>query len=199
MAKTKKYVRKAAKSPGRAKRNPGMKLMRSRRYKRNPGMFAKVGSTVSTALFALVGGFGSKLGTQAVLGANNTGMTGYATNLVVGVGLWFLGEKVLKNRVAADGLLAGSILQIALRILNDKTPFGQYIGQLGMGDYQMQSFVTPQVLVDPMRNADVQIPDGWAPQTIIQQLPAAPGAPASGMSGLYSSFGKRGGLYSVAA
>ena len=33
--------------------------------------------------------------------------------------------------------------------------------QLGVGDYQMQNFVTPQRLQDPLNSAAIEIPSGW--------------------------------------
>jgi hypothetical protein len=42
----------------------------------------------------------------------------------------------------------------------------------GMGDYQRQAYVTPQSLVDPMRDATIQIPAAWS---------NIPGVSAAGM------------------
>jgi hypothetical protein len=174
-----------------------------------------LGPLVTNAVFVIVGALGSKLGAQAVLGAKNVGLIGYAGNAAAGGILWFITEKVMKNRAASTGVIAGTIVQIVLRILNDYTPFGAYVAQLGMGDYQMQSFVTPQVLVDPMRNAEISIPSGWGqngggPQRMLTAAgsPAGPGnssSPAAtmtatagggspGMGGLYGG-GWGGGLY----
>lgn len=182
-----------------------------RRYKKNSGrMGGGIGPMVTNAVFVIVGALGSKLGAQAVLGTNNVGLLGYAGNAAAGGLLWFLADKVMRNPAASAGVLAGTIVQIVLRILNDYTPFGGYLAQLGMGDYQMQSFVTPQVLVDPMRSAEIQPPPGWGPQPMM--LPAASSSPAAanggggspaassgggsgaGMSGLYGG-GWGGGLY----
>jgi len=131
------------------------------RRRRNPGEMSGIGPMFTNAVFVIVGALGSKLGAQAVLGTNNVGLVGYAANAGTGAVLWFLAEKVMKNRAAANGIIAGTLVQIILRVINDYTPFGSYVSSLGMGDYQMQSFVTPQVLVDPWRNADIQIPAGW--------------------------------------
>jgi len=128
--------------------------------RRNPGDLG-IGPMFTNAVFVIVGALGSKLGAQAVLGTNNVGVVGYAGNAATGAVLWFLAEKVMKNRNAANGIVAGTIVQILLRVINDYTPFGSYVANLGMGDYQMQSFVTPQILVDPMRNANIRIPQGW--------------------------------------
>jgi hypothetical protein len=187
--------------------NPGHR--RRRRYQ-NPGL-GQIGDFTMNAVFVLIGGLGSKLGTQAVLGANNVGLIGYAANAAVGGVLWFITRMVLKNKNAEAGVISGTILQILLRVINDYTPFGSYVNQLGMGDYQMQSFVTPQILVDPWNSAQVQIPTGWAP-ALPPPAPAATAAgggssphstgsgkamaAATGTSGLYGRGGGwGGGLY----
>jgi hypothetical protein len=131
-----------------------------------------IGPMFTNAVFVIVGALGSKLGAQAVLGTNNVGVVGYAGNAATGAVLWFLAEKVMKNRAAANGIIAGTLVQILLRVINDYTPFGSYVANLGMGDYQMQSFVTPQVLVDPYKNANIQIPAGWGAQ--VPQIAAPP-------------------------
>jgi len=171
----------------RARRgNPGYRRVHHRR--RNPGLGNLTG-IVTNAAFVIVGALGSKLGAQLILGANNTGWMGYAGNEAVGVGLWFFTEHVMKNKEASSGVIAGTVVEIILRIINDMTPFGQYVSGLGMGDYQAQSFVTPQVLVDPYNSAQIQIPNGWAPTTVV--APAAGGgtglspAAASGMGAMY--------------
>ncbi len=175
-------------------------------------MMGEIGPMFTNAVFVIVGALGSKLGAQAVLGTNNVGLVGYGANAAVGGVLWFLAEKVMKNRAAANGIIAGTLVQIILRVINDYTPFGSYVANLGMGDYQMQSFVTPQILVDPWRNADVRIPAGWGaaqpapvmsaaggPAQMTRRAIAAPAAPAavaataSGVGGLYG--GNMTGLY----
>ena len=172
-------------------RRRGATRMNRRHYRRNPGMgIGGIGHLVTNAVFVIVGALGSKLGAQMVLGTNNTGITGYAGNAAAGAVMWFLAEKVMKNRTAAEGVLAGTAVQIVLRLLNDYTPFGSYLSTLGMGDYQAQSFVTPQVLVSPMHNADIQIPPGWAPQMIAPPPAATMAASAGtgrpgGMAGMY--------------
>lgn len=160
--------------------NPGRKGSHSvkhyRRRRGNPGMLGGLGGDVTNAVFVIVGALGSKLGAQAVLGSNNVGLIGYVANAAAGGILWFLTEKVMHNRAAASGVIAGTLVQIILRVINDYTPFGSYVAQLGMGDYQMQSFVTPQVLVDPWNSADIAIPPGWGPAAAPAALPAGTSA-----------------------
>jgi hypothetical protein len=188
------YSKSKRSNPGRRHHHTAARHHR-RRY--NPGTLSGIGPLVTNAVFVIIGALGSKLGAQAVLGSNNTGLVGYAGNAAAGAVLWFLAEKVMKNRSASSGILAGTAVQIVLRLINDYTPFGSYVASLGMGDYQMQSFVTPQVLVDPLNSAGIQIPSGWgAPATGLMPagtpMPAGGGA-AAGVGALYGHGG--GSLY----
>ena len=203
MAKTKKKHHAGSRANKGYKRNPAHHTThhtkhhhKTKHYRRNPGA-SSIGHLVTNAVFVIAGALGSKLGAQMVLGSNNVGLIGYAGNAASGAVLWFLAEKVLKNRTAAEGILAGTAVQIVLRLINDYTPFGQYVSNLGMGDYQMQSFVTPQVLVSPLRNAQISIPPGWAPQIAApapaQTMPAAVGVASkptggSGVGNMYGQF-----------
>jgi hypothetical protein len=189
MASKKKSHKKKAGGYGRSKYRTNSPARHGHHYKRNQPSAGGGGLTglVTNAVFVIVGALGSKLGAQAILGANNTGIIGYVGNAAIGAALWLLTEKVMHNRAAASGVIAGTVVQILLRAINDFTPFGSYVQQLGMGDYQVQSFVTPQVLVDPWNSAAIQIPNGWAPTMVAPPAagpaggPAAAGAPASGM------------------
>lgn len=113
-----------------------------------------------------VGFFGSKLLTQAVMQDRNTGMAGYIGNAVASGGLALFLSMFRATRKFAGPVLAGGVLQIAFRAMVDKTPFGQLTSKLGVGDYQMQSFVTPQRLKHPLDSAEIEIPPGWAPQIV---------------------------------
>jgi hypothetical protein len=167
----------------RGRRSPMRQNTGRRRYRRNAGTFSTsgVGSIVTNAIFVIAGALGSKLLTQMVLGANNVGLIGYAGNAITGGLMWFVTEKVMHNKTASAGVIAGTAVQILLRLINDYTPFGQYISQLGMGDYQAQAFVTPQVLVDPYNSAQIRIPGAW--------LPPAPPPPSKTVTGASASAG----------
>ena len=188
MAATKSKKKKGSRSHGgysksKYKGNPGHKGGHSHTKKyshkrHNPGGLAGVGPILTNATFVIVGGVLSRAGAQVVLGSNNTGVVGYAANVAVGGILWFLARNVMKSPVAASGIIAGTAVALIMRVLNDYTPFGQYISQLGMGDYQMQSFVTPQVLVDPWHSAEIGGP-GTVPAWGAPALPAPP--PAMGV------------------
>lgn len=169
-----------------ARRNPAHR-MRTRpvhHYRRhhNP-MGTGWGAQITSALYIIAGAVGSKLGAQAVLGTKNTGFLGYGTNLAVGGVLAWIAKGVLKNAQAAREVFAGSVVQVVLRLIADYTPFGQYTSQLGMGDYLVSNWVAPQRYTDALHSAQVQIPAGWAPTTVIQS--AAPPVASGGMGGLY--------------
>jgi len=144
------------------------------------------GAEIMDTLWLIGGAVGTQMLTQAVLGASNSGVMGYAGNFASGFGLSFLFGKVLKMPKAGRAMFKGAVLQIVLRAIRDYTPFGSYTSNLGMGDYIASNWVTPQRYVDPMRSAQVQIPAGWAPQV------AAPAG--GGMKGI-TDFGA---LYSPA-
>ena len=166
--------------------------------RRNPGT-GTIGEVITTSTFVIVGALGSKLGAQLVLGSNNTGVVGYRlSNLAVGSVLWFLADKVvMTNNTAASGIIAGTVAQLILRLINDYTPFGQYLQSAGMGDYQMQSYVTPQILTDPTNNSNILIPNGWGGQSA---LPAAAAPMASrSKSGMGAASYDDGGLFGASS
>lgn len=195
---TKKKAGHGAKAQTRRpkKHNPARKFYGHKKGKRtkrhNPGV-GGVGGLVTHALWIIGGAVGSKMLTQAVLGDKNKGVMGYAGNAISTFGLGLLVGKFLRNPAASNGVIAGGVVQIVLRAITDYTPFGKYAAQIGMGDYQVSNFVTPQRYTDALRSAEIEIPAGWAPRVI------APPAPAAGVSGLGASAplygGGGGGLY----
>jgi hypothetical protein len=190
---------KTKSNKGRKHRSGGLMRsnMKRRRNAGRSGSFA-MGNTVINGIFVIAGALGTKLITQMVLQANNTGWIGYGVSALVGAVLWFATDKTLHNPAASAGIIAGTVVQIIIRLINDYTPFGQYVSQLGMGDYQAQAFLTPQVLVDPYNSAQIQFP---AALRAMMAPPAAPStaanmSKAAGVSGfdpLYS--GGRSELY----
>ena len=190
--RSKKHRKNAAHRGGHRHRS----TQRRRHHRRNAPSFGGIGSILTNAVFVIAGALGSKLLTQMVLGTNNTGMIGYAGNAVVGIGLWFLADKVLKNKEAAKGVISGTAVGLVLRLINDYTPFGQYVSQLGMGDYQAQAFVTPQVLVDPYNSARIKIPGAWMPPPAPALTPSSAAAAVGvGSYGGGDLYGGRSSLY----
>lgn len=152
-----------------------------------------MGDYVINALFVAAGGLGTKLITQMVLQDKNTGVMGYGVNALTGAALWFLTDRGLKNKAASMGVISGTILQIIIRLINDYTPFGQYVSQLGVGDYQAQAFLTPQVLVDPVNSAQIRFPP--ALMAAAYPPPAQTMPAQAGVSGFDPLYGSRSDLY----
>lgn len=118
------------------------------------------------ALGVAAGALGSKIGAQAVLGAKNTGAMGYAGNAAAGGALAWAAHAFLKKPVVTQSIIVGTAVQILLRVIGDYSLIGQYSANIGVGDYMVSNFVTPQRLPNP-REAMVQIPQGWAPTTVV--------------------------------
>lgn len=169
-------------NPRRTRRRSNPVTHRRRHsYRRNP-LGAGWGQTFTEGLAILSGLLGSKYVTQLVLGASNTGLMGYAGNLVVGgVGGWAAGS-FLKKPKLGQSFFVGSVIEVIVRLLEDYTPAGTFIQSMGVGDYFASNFVTPERYVDGLNSAQVQIPGGWAPTTVIQSSGAPMGATA-GLSG----------------
>jgi hypothetical protein len=147
--------------------NPGHhKKLNARRHHRrhNPGK--GVTRVVRATVFAAGGFIVSKVGTQAVMGANNTGWMGYLGNAVATAILAFGAHAVTSNPEDAFMVAVGGGLNILGRIISDYSLLGSYSSQLGMGDYMVSNFVTPQRLSADFRSltdASLQVPQGWGP------------------------------------
>lgn len=175
-----------------------------RRSRRNPSSRGASMSLKQGLMFTVgagVGYFGSKALTQAVMGTNNTGVSGYLGNALVTAGLAVAAHmfRGVLGSSAGIAVASGGLLQLVARIISDQTPLGQSLSSLGLGDYQVQNFVTPQRLVDPLNSAQIEIPNGWgAPAPMAIQTAAAPGTMMPATAGMHgwanAGFGKS--LYS---
>ena len=188
----------------RRRTNPGKVVVRyrnratrrRRHVRRNPGSSGGgIVGLFTNALWAIGGAVGTKVITQAVLGASNTGVMGYIGNAVTAFGLSLVVGKFFKNPAAGHAVLTGGVIAIVLRLISDFTPLGSYTSQIGLGDYQVSNWVTPQRYVDALNSAQVEVPAGWGQGPVVVQSNAPPAGGGAGMGGLYSG----GGLYSVAA
>jgi hypothetical protein len=139
----------------------------------------------------LAGILGSKYLAQMVLGTSNTSFVGYAANLAVGgIGGWAAGS-LLKKPKLGQSFFVGSVIEVIIRVLEDYTPVGSFIQSVGVGDYFASNFVTPQHYANALNSAQVSIPQGWAPTTVIQSA----SAPAGSLSGIPNSgFGNFDGM-----
>jgi len=147
------------------------------------GAGAVVGSTLSSA------------GTQMVLGTSNTGMVGYAGNLISTLVLSWLGSMgpLRKFKGFAPGILAGGIGGLIKRIISDYSLFGGYTASLGMGDYMVANWVTPQRLTADFRSlTDATVGQGqWGLQspTMSSSGVSTRGLGLEGDPGTYGSVG----------
>ena len=147
----------------------------SRRRNASRGGGMSFGAEIMDTVWLVAGAVSTQMLTQMVLGANNTGLMGYAGNGVAGFILSFAASKLLKQPKVGRAIFKGAILQIVLRAIRDYTPFGSVTANLGMGDYIASNWVTPQIYADPNNSAMVVPPNGWG-------TPAPP-AGAKGVSG----------------
>lgn len=152
----------------------GNPAMRHHRRRHNPG---QIGSLVRSAAWTGLGFFGSKIATQAVLGANNTGMTGYFGSAVATGILSFATHMFTKKPADSFAVATGGVLNILARIIADNSLIGQYSSQLGMGDYLVANWWVPQRLDGNPFSLTTQGYDmGWLPPA--PQIPISSAAPA---------------------
>jgi hypothetical protein len=188
--------------------NPAPRRHRRRNYsyhrrhnrRRNPSE-SSFKNDMMLAVAAFGGFFGSKILTQAVMQTNNTGVMGYLGNAIATAGLAIVTAMFPPTKRLTTMVLAGGAIQIVARVISDNTSVGQVLSSSGMGDYQMQNFVTPQRLVSPLDSAQIEIPTGWgAAAPIAISTAAPPGSPApaahpAAMSG-YNTQGFGASMYS---
>jgi len=144
--------RKSNRSYARRTRNPfkGMRrtFQRRRGHRRsNPGIAGfNTNELLKLTLGAAAGVVASKYVTQMVLGANNSGPTGYAGSAIVTLALGWAAHKFV-GKDAATGVIAGGLGALALRIFQENvsgtSPNIQGLGDpdmvalgVGMGEYR---------------------------------------------------------------
>jgi hypothetical protein len=135
-----------------------MYFAKRRHSRRNPGG-GQVFEYVKAGAAVVGGAVGSKLATQAVLGASNTSWMGYGGNLVATGLLGWGSHLAFKNKLITQMVIAGGIAQVIVRMIGDFTPYGQYLSGAGVGDYQASAFLTPQrMMPNAMRSAALEQP-----------------------------------------
>jgi hypothetical protein len=170
---SRKRKRKSSAS-GHRRKNAGRRAKpRFSRHRRgNPG---KIGGWLTAGLSVIGGAVISKVATQFALGAKNTGFMGYGGNAVATAVLGFAAHKLFRDKLVGQMVVAGGIAQIIVRMISDYTPYGQYLAGTGLGDYMVANWVAPQRLPDALSSAMVEIPNGWAPTTVMQSAAAGAG------------------------
>jgi hypothetical protein len=120
--------------------------MRRSRRKGNPGAIGSPKTWVMGGAGALAGFVGSAAVPQLILGAGNTGVTGYAVTAGAAIGLGLLSHFLLPRQQAVTfGVVAGGFANLLRRVISDQTPFGQYVSGSGMGDYMVGNWGPPRM------------------------------------------------------
>lgn len=148
--------RRRAMNPGRSYRRRRMVNRRHRR--RNPGLGGAISSTTGmfkNALSVVGGAIATRYATQLALGANNTGAIGYLANAIAALALGWAAGKFMKNPQIGAMVTLGGFTGLALRMLSDLTPIGQYVnlslsgagkaGDTGIGLITDTTFYVPTV------------------------------------------------------
>lgn len=172
------------------RRNPGMRSYRRRSYRRNPGITEWEGMA-KDALAVIGGAVGSKYLTQLVLAGNNVSYMGYLGNAIATGVLGFATSHLLKNKRLSHMIMLGGATALALRVLQDMTPLGQYVnlslngmgkgGDIGLGAIEDSSFTTPVTWPAGKMSGMAQVPN-----YIMAAIPPAAAA-SPGMKGLGST------------
>ena len=179
MARTKKRRSspKHHRRAGSARRNPGRRHHR----RSNPGQFGNPIQWLYGGVGVIAGVVGTRALPQMILGSSNTGVMGYLANAAATALLTFAAHFAApKNFVLKASVLAGGAASILSRVIQDYSLLGSYSASVGLGDYLMSDFLTPQTLTNGLQNAGLNKP-GWASQASMPVNVA--GAGVAGITG----------------
>lgn len=181
----------------RRRRNSGVSYRRrrsynrgyshSRRRRRNPGVGGAISSStglLKNALGVIGGAVATRYATQLALGGKNTGAIGYLGNAIAALVLGWAAKKFLKSPQLGTMVTLGGFTGLALRMLSDLTPIGQYVnlslsgagktGDTGIGLITDTTYFVPTVFNNGSMT-DAQIPNQ------VRQLVAAGSVKSAGM------------------
>ncbi len=149
--------RRRTMNPGSYRRRRRVVRHHSRRQ-RNAGVSSAIGSTTGmfkNALSVIGGAVGTRYATQLALGASNTGAIGYLANAIAALALGWAAGKFMKSPQVGAMVTLGGFTGLALRMLSDLTPIGQYVnlslsgagksGDTGIGLITDTTFYVPTV------------------------------------------------------
>lgn len=147
------YRRRRRSNTGSYRRH--RRMHNRRRRHSNPGFTAGAGSMFKSALGIIGGAVATRYTTQFVLQGKNTGWMGYLGNAVAALVLGWAAKKFLKSPQLGTMVTLGGFTGLALRLLTDLTPVGQYVnlqlsgagkaGDIGIGLISDSVFVVPTV------------------------------------------------------
>lgn len=118
----------------RKRRNPAQTRSRARRRRNTSFSLRNTTSIFQMGFWVVVGLVLTRQLPQALLGAKNTGVTGYFANIVTAlVSAWAAGS--VGGEKAALGAGAGGGAYTITRVLQEKfNPIGKYVALQGLGD-----------------------------------------------------------------
>lgn len=164
------------------------RVMHHSRRRRNPGVgsaFSSGGSMLKSALGIIGGAVATRYTTQFVLQGKNTGWMGYLGNAVAALVLGWAAKKFLKSPQLGTMVTLGGFTGLALRLLTDLTPVGQYVnlqlsgvgkaGDIGIGMITDSVFTVPTVF-QPGSMTQAQIPTQYSQAMSIAAASARGGA-----------------------
>ena len=149
----KTYATAKRSNAGRRRRANPKRIMHHRR-RSNPAGLGRPMDWLQGGAGVIAGVVGTRALPQMLLGATNTGVTGYAANAVAAVGLGFLTHMLFpRNTVLVTSVIAGGFAGLLSRIIADQTPFGAQLSLTGLGDhgfglYQKSNYPYPPRLVN---------------------------------------------------
>ena len=114
---------------------------------RNPNLSSGKGLLMH-GIWGAAGAVGSRVLPQMFLGAGNTGFMGYAANVGTGLVLGWAAKKFV-GREAGASVIFGMAIALVLRLVQDFTPFGQYVTQGNLGAIGDMGVILPSGFVDP--------------------------------------------------
>ena len=161
-----------------------------RRHRRNPGI-AGFGANelLKLGIGAAGGAIGTRYLTQAVLGDNNTGATGYAANLAAAIALAWAAAKFAGPDIA-KGVAAGGVSALIMRLWSERVAgtspaaLSGYLGDLefssdGLGAYITSGFPLPTVSAQNGNYLSLPAGYSWGPAGSPTGTTLAPGASAA--------------------
>ena len=158
MAKASQKKRKPNGGPHRKAHNPA----KHRRRRHNPSMGTMIGSPkelLTSSVAGLVSAVATRQIPQMILSTANTGVEGYAANLVTAlVSTWVAGN--FAGPAAGRGAAIGGMVILLDRILSEQvSPISQYLALSGVGDANAYSKLGT-IRQGYYSHPNLQLPDG---------------------------------------
>ena len=173
---TKKKKKSASAKKNAGTRHYTKKTKKQVRHKqRNPGDMGRPIDWATGGAGVVLGGLGSRVIPQLVLGASNTGPVGYLANGITAIALGWVSHMFFpKQRFLMYGVILGGMGGLITRIVTEQTPYGASLstpaaglGDWGLGLYQKSNFLSPQLVRGPRGAASSQFTWGDGSQAMV--------------------------------